>query len=230
MPFVTIHFRSDASRLWLQVADDSAGEPLERGTRVTLHLKEDALEMASATKLSSLIHQYSQFIQFPINLWTTRQETEEVRSYLAGFVDDVCGVPANAANLCTLSWSADFFLKLGSAASVPPTCQQLSSSFRATLSASSYQHPGQTPKGSLASSCNPDGAAGMQVVDEEKTKTKQEEADKAAKEKGEDKAAAVAPEMKSSSKDVWDWAVQNDSKPLWTRSPKQVRRGWLPAQ
>lgn len=62
----------------LQIADDSAGEQLDRGTRVTLHLKEDAQDMADANKLSGLIHQYSQFIQFPINLWTTRTETEQV--------------------------------------------------------------------------------------------------------------------------------------------------------
>ena len=66
------------------------------------------------------------------------------------------------------------------------------------------------------------------MVDEEKTKTKQETADKEAKEKGQDKAEAVEPEMKSTSKEVWDWAVQNDSKPLWTRSPKEVRSLPLP--
>ena len=60
-------------------------------------------------------------------------------------------------------------------------------------------------------------------MDEDKTKKKQEEADKAAKEGGKDAADPVDPEMKSSSKDVWDWAVQNDSKPLWTRPPRDVR-------
>jgi len=32
----------------------------------------------------------------------------------------------------------------------------------------------------------------------------------------------VEPVMKSESKEVQDWAVQNDNKPLWTRSPKDV--------
>lgn len=45
---------------------------------MTLHLKEDATEMASAPKLEQLIKQYSQFIQFPIALWTTRSESEQV--------------------------------------------------------------------------------------------------------------------------------------------------------
>ena len=69
----------------------------------------------------------------------------------------------------------------------------------------------------------PSGACDLQVVDEEKTKKKQEEADAAAKEKGDEQPAEkVTPETKSESKQVWDWVVQNDSKPLWTRSPKEV--------
>ena len=29
--------------------------------------------------------------------------------------------------------------------------------------------------------------------------------------------------MKTEQKEVVDWAVQNDNKPLWTRSPREVR-------
>lgn len=46
--------------------EDDSGEPLKRGTRVTLHLKEDAYELADEKKLQDLIKQYSEFIQFPI--------------------------------------------------------------------------------------------------------------------------------------------------------------------
>lgn len=49
-----------------QVREDDSGEPLKRGTRVTLHLKEDAYELADEKKLQDLIKQYSEFIQFPI--------------------------------------------------------------------------------------------------------------------------------------------------------------------
>ena len=28
--------------------------------------------------------------------------------------------------------------------------------------------------------------------------------------------------MKTDYEDVWDWRVENDNKPLWTRSPKEV--------
>jgi hypothetical protein len=35
--------------------------------------------------------------------------------------------------------------------------------------------------------------------------------------------AAVDAVMKTEQKEVQDWAVQNDNKPLWTRSPREVR-------
>lgn len=61
-----------------------------------------------------------------------------------------------------------------------------------------------------------------QVVDEEMTKEKQAKADEDAKAQGKEKADPVEPATKSESKQVWDWRVQNDNKPLWTRSPKEV--------
>ena len=43
-----------------------------------------------------------------------------------------------------------------------------------------------------------------------------------AKEEGKDAAEPVAPVMRTVSKSSEDWKVQNDSKPLWTRSPREV--------
>ena len=60
-----------------QVREDEAGD-LTRGTRITLHLKEDAAELADAAKLGSLIKQYSEFIQFPIRLWGPKTDYEQV--------------------------------------------------------------------------------------------------------------------------------------------------------
>merc|ERR1719502_398706 len=48
------------------VVDDPRGNTLGRGTRVTLHLKEDAHEYLSEDKLKDTAKKYSQFIQFPI--------------------------------------------------------------------------------------------------------------------------------------------------------------------
>ena len=54
------------SSFHVQVKEDDTGDVIKRGTRVTLHLKEDAYELADEKKLTDLIKQYSEFIQFPI--------------------------------------------------------------------------------------------------------------------------------------------------------------------
>jgi len=59
------------------------------------------------------------------------------------------------------------------------------------------------------------------VLDEAMTKKKQEEADKRAAEKNEP-SKPVDPVMKTVVDEIWDWRVQNDNKPIWTRSPKEV--------
>merc|ERR1712225_79808 len=48
------------------LVDDPRGNTLGRGTRVTLHLKEDAHDYLSEDKLKETAKKYSQFIQFPI--------------------------------------------------------------------------------------------------------------------------------------------------------------------
>merc|ERR1711870_153295 len=48
------------------VVDDPRGNTLGRGSRVTLHLKEDAHDYLSEDKLKETTKKYSQFIQFPI--------------------------------------------------------------------------------------------------------------------------------------------------------------------
>merc|ERR1712087_283412 len=48
------------------VVEDPRGNTLGRGSRVTLHLKEDAHDYLSEDKLKEASKKYSQFIQFPI--------------------------------------------------------------------------------------------------------------------------------------------------------------------
>jgi heat shock protein beta len=45
---------------------------------VTLHLKEDAQELGDPVRLSRLIKQYSQFISFPIKLYSSKKEPFKV--------------------------------------------------------------------------------------------------------------------------------------------------------
>jgi heat shock protein beta len=60
------------------VAPDPRGNTLLRGTEITLHLKEDATEFLSESRLETLVTKYSQFINFPIYLWSTRDVEKEV--------------------------------------------------------------------------------------------------------------------------------------------------------
>merc|ERR1711874_412871 len=62
------------------VVDDPRGNTLGRGTRVTLHLKEDAHDYLSEDKLKDTAKKYSQFIQYPIYVKVKKEveaETEE---------------------------------------------------------------------------------------------------------------------------------------------------------
>ena len=60
------------------------------------------------------------------------------------------------------------------------------------------------------------------MPDEDSTKEKQAKADEEAKKEGKESADPVEPVTKSEGREAWDWRVQNDNKPLWTRSPKDV--------
>ena len=116
------------------VAEDSDGESIGRGTRITLFLKEDTKEYADHMKIRDLIRQYSEFIGFPIQLWTTKSVTK-------------------------------------------------------------------------------------QVVDEEATEKKKKELE----EKNES-VEDMEPVMKTDYDTVWDWTLQNESKPLWLQRPSEVEK------
>merc|ERR1719478_1438214 len=56
------------------------GEALGRGTKIVLTLKEDCLEFLEEERLKGLIKRYSEFINFPIYLYTSKEEEEEEES------------------------------------------------------------------------------------------------------------------------------------------------------
>ncbi|GAQ88298.1 heat shock protein 90 [Klebsormidium nitens] len=60
------------------VYEDADGESLERGTEIRIHLKDEASEYADEDKLKALVSRYSQFINFPISLWASKEVDKEV--------------------------------------------------------------------------------------------------------------------------------------------------------
>jgi heat shock protein beta len=53
-------------------------EPMTRGTKIVLHLKEGCEEFATGEKLSSLVKTYSEFISFPIDVWSKQTKEKQV--------------------------------------------------------------------------------------------------------------------------------------------------------
>eukprot|EP01113_Clastostelium_recurvatum_P027439 TRINITY_DN330_c0_g1_i2.p1 TRINITY_DN330_c0_g1~~TRINITY_DN330_c0_g1_i2.p1 ORF type:complete len:827 (+),score=442.28 TRINITY_DN330_c0_g1_i2:98-2578(+) len=60
------------------ISKDPRGNTLGRGTRISLHLKDDAKEYLETSTIRNLAKKYSEFINFPIYLWETKEVEEEV--------------------------------------------------------------------------------------------------------------------------------------------------------
>lgn len=272
--------------------------------------QEDAQELADPIRLARLIKQYSQFIQFPIKLWSAKKEAKQV----SVCVDRQEGKAVEAADTQGTAGSLrQACVSVPVAGAAPPSTAGMSCGARALAvlhGVCSAVRDGVCRSGWFAHSvhlspvspadvlcpCCARAVPSSQIIDEEATKKRQEEADKAVKE-GEEKpkvrqagrsicalllhttaaplwvchpvchsghnlflhthsgcadgglcppyiysraadmcaAACVAavvlslesfcqvePVMKTDYEDVWDWRVENDNKPLWTRNPKEV--------
>ena len=86
--FVEVRTKSnsdDTQWIWQSKADgnfaiseDTEGEALGRGTEIKIYLKREAQEYLEETKLKDLVEKYSEFINFPIYMWESKEESEEV--------------------------------------------------------------------------------------------------------------------------------------------------------
>merc|ERR1712018_133201 len=60
------------------IRPDSQGEPLGRGTKIVLHLKEDQADYVEEQKVKEVIKKHSQFIGYPIKLLVEKERDKEV--------------------------------------------------------------------------------------------------------------------------------------------------------
>jgi len=60
------------------VKRDTSGESLGRGTKIILYIKEDQQEYLEYKKIKDLVKKHSEFIQYPISLWETKETEKEV--------------------------------------------------------------------------------------------------------------------------------------------------------
>jgi len=75
----------DEQHIWTSTADAKffvtkypRGDTLGRGTRVTLYLKDDASEYVEQDKIKNLVKKYSEFINYPIKVFMSKDVKEEV--------------------------------------------------------------------------------------------------------------------------------------------------------
>ena len=78
------HNDDDTQWIWESKADgafaisEDHGEPLDRGCEINIYLKEEAQEYLEESKLKELVGKYSEFINFPIYIYSSKEVSEEV--------------------------------------------------------------------------------------------------------------------------------------------------------
>uniref|UniRef100_A0A1B0CNK5 Putative heat shock protein 90 n=1 Tax=Lutzomyia longipalpis TaxID=7200 RepID=A0A1B0CNK5_LUTLO len=81
---VTTKHNADKQYVWesnaaeFTIAEDPRGDTLKRGSQISLYLKEEARDFLEEDTVKQLIKKYSQFINFPIYMWTSKTVEEEV--------------------------------------------------------------------------------------------------------------------------------------------------------
>jgi heat shock protein beta len=81
---VTTKNNADKQYIWesdansFNIIEDPRGDTLKRGSQISLYIKDEAQDFLEEDTIKQLIRKYSQFINFPIYMWTSKNVEEEI--------------------------------------------------------------------------------------------------------------------------------------------------------